>query len=194
MTLTKTATLSASLFFTSLTLPLHAAHLWDEPSAWTHDSLSYEHRDYPLFSANELSLDLGGSYVAGERGVKHLFNTNIKGHRGQWGGNFGVNYFLTKNIGVGADINMPNNGGHLVDTALADLIVRWPLGNSGFAPYLLGGAGRTTDVRWEWVGQGGLGLEFRFNRNVGLFTDGRFIWPRHSADQLMLRAGIRVAI
>ena len=95
---------------------------------------------------------------------------------------------------MGADINMPDNGGHLVDTALVDLIVRWPLGNSGFAPYLLGGAGRTTDVRWEWVGQGGLGLEFRFNRNVGLFTDGRFIWPRHSSNQLMLRAGIRIAI
>ena len=171
-----------------------AAHVWEEPRSWANDVIAYDHKDHPLFSANEISLDLGGTFTAAERGVKHLFETSLRGHRGEWGGDVGVNYFVTRYIGLGADINMPNNGGHLVDAALGSLIVRFPLGNSGFAPYLLGGAGRITEPTWEWVGQGGLGLEFRFNHNVGLFTDGRYLWPKHSSEALILRAGIRIAL
>src|SRR5664280_2882922 len=156
-------------FTTSLMLPAMlpvTAVAWStgsDASANTND------RDRPLFSANELSLDLSGSYIAQERGIEHLFETSIKHNRGTWGGNVGVNYFITQNIGVGADANMSANGGNFVDAVLGNLTLRLPLGNSGFAPYVLGGGGRTTDVTWEWVGQAGVGLEYRFSRRIGLF-------------------------
>lgn len=154
--------------------------------------MTYDHKNAPLYSANELSLDLGASYSAGQRGLEHLFKTSIKGDRGQWGGDVGLNYFFTREIGLSADINMPDNGGNLVDAVLGNVIGRLPLGNSGFAPYLFGGGGRTTDRTWEWMGQAGLGLEFRFNKTIGLYSDGRYLWPQHSAEGLLLRAGIRI--
>ena len=179
-------------FTTSLMLPAMlplSAGAWGADSG---DTANTNDQDRPLFSANELSLDLSGSYIAPERGIEHLFETSIKHDRGTWGGDVGLNYFITQNIGVGADANMSANGGNLVDAVLGNLTLRLPLGNSGFAPYVFGGGGRTTDVTWEWVGQAGVGLEYRFSRRIGLFADGRYIWPQHTADALLLRAGLRI--
>jgi hypothetical protein len=46
------------------------------------DNGKTDDHDRPLFSANELSLDLSGSYIAQERGIEHLFKTSIKHDRG----------------------------------------------------------------------------------------------------------------
>lgn len=169
-----------------------AQHIWEDPGTWAGGVISYDHKTAPLFSANELSMDLGASYFAGQRGVEHVFETNIKGARATWGGDVGLNYFITQYFGVGADVNMAANGGNLVDAVLGNMTLRLPLGNSGFAPYLLGGGGRTTDHTWTWVGQAGMGIEFRPSHNVGIFTDARFLWPQHGSDALLLRAGIRL--
>jgi hypothetical protein len=187
MTLKNFIAFTTSLMMPVMLLPFMAvaSDIVPGDSAITHD------RDRPLFSANELSLDLSGSYIAPERGIEHLFETSIKHDRGTWGGDVGVNYFMTRNIGIGVDANMSANGGNLVDAVLGDLTLRLPLGNSGFAPYVFGGGGRTTDRTWEWVGQAGLGLEYRISRNIGLFSDGRYIWPQHTSDALLLRAGLR---
>jgi hypothetical protein len=187
MTLKNIIAFTASLMLPAM-LPLTtvAGGTGSRDNGNTHD------HDRPLFSANELSLDLSGSYIAQERGIEHLFETSIKHNRGTWGGNIGVNYFITRNIGVGADASMSANGGNFVDVVLGDLILRLPLGDSGFAPYVFGGGGRTTDATWEWVGQAGVGLEYRFSRRIGLFADGRYIWPQHSPDALLLRTGVRI--
>ena len=180
------------VFTTSLMLPAVlplTGFAWGTGSG---DDANTNDHERPLFSANELSVDLSGSYIAQERGIEHLFETSIKHNRGTWGGDVGVNYFITQNIGVGADANMSANGGNFVDAVLGDLTLRLPLGNSGFAPYVLGGGGRMTDVTWEWVGQAGVGLEYRFSHRIGLFADGRCIWPEHSPDALLLRAGLRI--
>lgn len=190
MKLNKIITITASLGLTATMA--NAAHVWQDPGGWAGSTFTYDHTNVPLFSANELSLDLGASYTAGEHGLGNLFKTDIKGSRGTWGGDLGLNYFITRVIGLSADVDMPDNGGNLVDAVLGNLIVRLPLGESGFAPYLFGGGGRTTDRAWEWVGQAGLGLEFRFSHNLGLFGDGRYIWPQHGSDALLLRAGVRI--
>ena len=182
---------TASLMLTSM-MPRTAAALEDSGSAGGGGS-TYDHPNAPLFSANELSVDLSATYSASERGIEDLFETSIKGRRGTWGGDVGINYFFTREIGVGADAVMSDNGGNFVDAVLGDLILRLPIGDSGFAPYVFGGGGRTTDGTWQWVGQGGLGLEYRFTHRIGLFADGRYVWPQHNADALLLRAGIRIA-
>ena len=148
-----------NVFIASLVLP---AMLPLTTAAWgtgSGDNDNTSDHDRPLYSAHELSLDLSGSYIAQQRGIEHLFETSIKHNRGTWGGDVGVNYFITRNIGVGADANISANGGNFVDAVLGDLILRLPLGDSGFAPYVFGGGGRTTDVTWEWVGQVGLGVD-----------------------------------
>ena len=183
--------LATALVLTGVSAP--AAHVWEEPRNWASGAVTYDHKTTPLYSANELSLDLGGSYTAGQRGLNHLFDTSIKGRRGSWGGDVGLNYFITRAFGVGVDVNMPDNGGNLVDAVAANVIGRFPLGNSGFAPYVFGGGGRTTDRAWEWMGQAGLGLEFRLNHTVGIYTDGRYQWTHNTGDGLLLRAGLRIA-
>ena len=191
MRLTKIVAVTSSLLVTAASP--RTAQAWDDSANSAAAASSYDHPRAPLFSANELSVDLSGTYFTPERGLEHLFETSIKGRRGTWGGDVGINYFFTREIGVGADAIMSDNGGNFVDAVLGDLIFRLPIGDSGFAPYVFGGGGRTTDGIWQWVGQGGLGLEYRFTHRIGIFTDGRYLWPQHSPDALLLRAGIRIA-
>jgi hypothetical protein len=144
-----------------------------------------------LFSAKEISLDMFASYSAPETEFSHLFQTNIR-DGGTIAGGAGLNYFLTKAIGVGGEVNIPNNGGSFVDMVSASLIVRVPIEKASLAPYIFGGGGRTTDKVWEWTQHAGVGLEFRINRETGIFVDGRYVWADESSDSLLLRAGLRL--
>src|SRR5207248_3967864 len=137
-----------------------AAHVWEDPSAWWGGHWVYETTD--KYTPNELSFDMFGSYVHGEHHLSNLFDTNIR-HNGFWGGGVGLNYFFTHELGLGADINIPDNGHNFIDQVEGSLIARWPFEPSGFAPYIFGGGGRATDPRWEWTGHAGVGLEYRFN-------------------------------
>jgi hypothetical protein len=169
-----------------------AVHVWEDPGAWSSGVFVYDRANTPRFTASELSLDLFGSYTAGERKIEKLFETNIKGRNGNWGGGVGLNYFITREIGLGGDINMGDNRGNLVDQALGSLILRWPFEAAGIAPYVFGGGGRDFDPTWEWVGHAGVGIEYRFNPATGIFLDGRYIWPDKSSDRILLRAGLRL--
>lgn len=166
-----------------------AAHIWQDPNAWW----NYD-QNAPKYSANELSLDLFGSYLNPEGELNDLFDTNIR--HGAWGGGAGLNYFLTREFGVGADFNMSDNpGDRLVDYTIGNLYLRLPLGNSGFAPYLFGGGGRGFSPVYQWLYGGGVGLEYRFSPILGVFSDAGFLWSDRatSLDMLTIRAGLRIA-
>lgn len=105
----------------------------------------------------------------------------------------GVGYFFTRNFGVGADAYTENAGHSFVDSASGNLLVRFPLGESGFSPYLLGGGGRQFDPIELWFGQAGAGLEYRFCRNAGLFTDGRYVLTDGTPNYGLFRLGVRLA-
>src|SRR5664280_2723333 len=166
------------------------AHVWSDPGGWWGGHWTYGSAP-DLYTPNELSFDAFGSYLARERHLGKLFDTSIR-HTGVWGGGVGANYFFTREIGIGADINIPDNRGSFIDSALGNVIARLPIGNSGLAPYIFGGGGRGIDPRWEWLGDAGVGLEFRFNSLTGIFVDGRYIWADKSSDRLELRAGLRL--
>jgi hypothetical protein len=165
------------------------AHLWDDPNAWASGHFVYD-VSTPRFTAQELSFDAFGSYLAGERKFNKLFETNIR--HGTWGGGVGLNYFFLRELGLGVDMNIPDNGGNFIDSVSGSLIGRFPLGQSGWAPYIFGGGGRGTDPTWEWLGHAGVGMEYRFNPGTGIFVDGRYIWHDKSYDRLLLRAGFRL--
>ena len=163
-------------------------HVWDDPSGWWGNHWTYG--GSPLYTENELSVDAFGSYLAPERKFSHLFQTNIR-NTGSWGGGVGVNYFFLRNVGIGGDIDIPNNGGNFVDLIDGSLILRFPIDPTGLAPYIFGGGGRQTDPEWQWEEFGGVGLEFRLNPVTGVFADARYIWAQKTSDSLLLRAGLR---
>ena len=169
-----------------------AAHVWEDPNTWWSGHFLYNTPNAPKYTASELSFDMFGSYISAESHFTDLFDTNIR--HGNWGGGVGLNYFFTRELGIGTDINIGDNRGNFVDQVMGNFYARLPIGNSGFAPYAFGGGGRSTDQVWEWLLHGGIGMEYRFNPITGIFLDSRYIWHTKdgSTDRLQFRAGLRL--
>ena len=109
------------------------------------------------------------------------------------GGGLGLNYFFTRNLGVGAEAYSENTTGTFIDNASGNLILRLPLGQCGFAPYIFGGGGHQFDAAKLWFGQGGAGLEYRFTPHIGMFLDARMVWPNETKYYGVARLGVRFA-
>jgi hypothetical protein len=191
MKITKLLTFAAAVTVTTqISQAQDTVHVWDDPRGWWGNHFVYVKEGSPKFTAHELSLDLFGSYWAGQRRVEDVFETNIR--HGTWGGGAGLNYFLTREIGFGGDLNISDNDGNFVDTASGSLIARLPIESVGLAPYIFGGGTRLTEQgTWEWAGHAGIGLEFRPNPITGIFADARYIWPEDIGDSLLIRTGLR---
>ncbi|MBA4147851.1 MAG: outer membrane beta-barrel protein [Verrucomicrobia bacterium] len=147
-------------------------------------------REGDFYRANEFSFDVFGSYHRNSQNEDDFFD-QPKG--GRWGGGIGLNYFFTRNIGIGVDTSIHNNRGAFIDNASLSAIARFPIAESGFAPYILGGGGRIFDPTDAWSLHAGVGFEFRFNPNTGIFIDGRYAWGEDSNDYSLIRSGLRFA-
>ena len=173
----------------------NAQHVWEDPNGWLGNHFSYNKNNGPLYSSQEVSLDMFASYINPEGRFNDLFDTNIR--QGFWGGGAGVNYFFTRELGIGADFNISSKPDdlNLVDQVTGDVLFRLPLGNSGIAPYAIGSGGRGMSPHYEWVYGGGVGLEVRLNPTTGIFSDARFFWNDKATadDRLVIRAGVRLA-
>jgi hypothetical protein len=143
-----------------------------------------------LYRANELSLDAFGSGSLGKYSIDHLSGHRVR-HDTQLGAGLGINYFFTRNIGIGADAYSENTTGSAVDSASANLILRLPLGKSGFAPYVFGGGGFHFDAIRTQFAQAGAGIEYRFCPHMGVFIDARGVLPEHTPDYGVARLGLR---
>lgn len=205
MKMNKFAAIAAAFGF-SITAAT-AAHVWEDPSGWWDNHFYVSREKAPRFQANELTLDLFATYTAAERGIEDLFETNIRENKNpmaEWGGGVGLNYFFTRSVGIGGDVNIIDNGCKFVDSMNGSLILRFPWESAGFAPYIFGGGGRTTNPKWDWTVHAGAGLEYRFNPLTGIFADARYVWAddlagdgsgdsKFDGDHLLIRAGIRLA-
>jgi hypothetical protein len=162
-----------------------AAHIWEE-GYWSKDA------NTPKFGSQELSLDLFGSYLNPEPKLVDLFDTSIR--HGVWGGGAGLNYFFTREVGIGTDFNVSDFGANdwRVDYWVGDIYLRLPIGDT-IAPYLVG-SGRGMTPIWQWVYGGGVGVDIRFTPKIGIFSDARFLWAHEatSLDSLTIRAGLRL--
>src|SRR5215204_5445114 len=187
MKILKITTITAAVML--LTGAAQGAHMWEDPGGWWGGHFAYD-VSAPRYTGYELSFDAFGTYNAVEENLSDLFETNIR--HGIWGGGIGLNYFFTRNIGIGADANATDNGGNFIDQVSGSLLLRLPLGASGWAPYVYGGGGRGTDPEWEWLGHLGVGMEYRWNPFTGIFVDGRYVWADKTFDRLVLRAGFRL--
>lgn len=149
-------------------------------SAWN-DRMRFDREGPEAFPGNQFDVDLFGSWANHDRFGR-------KGDR--WGGGVGVDYFITRYLGVGADTYLEEwrwpyrvNG---------SLILRLPLQHRGFgfAPYGFGGGGREFKYTPQYTAHAGGGLEFRFNRYTGVFGDIRRVFTDKSPDYTMIRTGI----
>jgi hypothetical protein len=161
------------------------------------------------FRAGEWQLDLFGQWTDG----------NAPDHAGPirdhgWGGGVGVNYFFTRNWGIGIDgswlaAEEPNYGLTLAGpvapttrrTAIhhytSSLIYRFPIDSICLAPYIYAGGGVAVDGKQWAAGHAGVGVEKRLSHSVGIFTDGRWTYYGNrfgAGDQnnISVRVGVRV--
>lgn len=165
-------------------------------SAWADDRTTNDHGmkydQSGKYRANELSLDVFGSGSVGRYTIKNLSGRRVR-EDGELGAGLGLNYFFTRYIGIGGDLYSENDTGALVDSASGNLIARFPLGESGFAPYAFGGGGYQFDGLEVWFAQFGGGIEYRFTPHVGLFLDGRVVYPEETKYYGLARLGLRFA-
>lgn len=145
-----------------------------------------------LYRASELSVDVFGSGSLGKYSVDHLSTARIR-HNTRLGAGLGLTYFITRNIGLGAEAYSEDTDGLFVDSASANVTLLLPVGQSGFAPYVFGGGGQQFDLNRLSFGQAGAGIEYRFTPRVGIFTDARMVWPTETQYFGVARLGVRFA-
>jgi hypothetical protein len=158
------------------------------------------------FSDHEFQLDIFGQYSVGEGPTQvGLFRDH------GWGGGIGLNYFFSRNIGIGVDAawldakESPFSGdGFNVDNDTTtihqfsgSLIFRAPMDSACLAPYVYVGGGMAVDGEQWATAHAGVGVEYRIvPQKVGIFLDGRwtYLGDRFGQDDLnyfSTRLGVR---
>jgi hypothetical protein len=178
------------MFVGGTILMLAAMSALSQDSVTNSQSLQYDQSKY--YRCNELSLDAFGTGSLGEYTLDHPSNNRIRQNT-KFGAGAGINYFITRYIGIGADAYSENTTGAFVDSASGSLILRLPLGQSGFAPYIFGGGGYQFDMAKQGFAQAGGGMEYRFTPHVGVFIDARGVVPRETKYYGVGRLGLRFA-
>jgi len=150
------------------------------------------HADDDKYRARETTLDLFGSGSVGQETINHITDERVRDDL-RIGAGAGLNYFVTRNLGFGGEAYSENTGHSFLDNASASLIGRFPLGQSGFAPYLYGGGGRQFDPTLLNFLHAGGGLEYRFTQKLGIFLDGRYVFTDETENHGLGRVGLRFA-
>ena len=148
-------------------------------------------RHWMAYNAQEVLFSIFGTGTVGESTLRDPSSRRIK-RDGNLGAGGALSYFFHRNVGIEGYAYSESTGGrHFVDHVGADVIGRFPLGNSGVAPYIFGGAGRQFDPVIQWTWDAGAGLEWRFLEHVGVFADARFVWCDETKDYGMGRLGVK---
>lgn len=92
-----------------------------------------------------------------------------------FGAGVSMAYFFTDNFALEYSYSWVDSRTDRHINAL-DLLYRFPLGNTCWAPYLMGGAGLNSDSDNVGVFRAGAGVEYRLANCVGLFVDYAHHW------------------
>jgi hypothetical protein len=144
------------------------------------------------FRADELNVDLFGGLTVSEDVIDNISRQRVEDN-GRLGAGAGATYFISRHVGIGGEGYSENTAHSLVDHASGSLVIRFPLGESGIAPYIFGGAGHIFDPLPATSGHGGGGIEFRLNPRFGIFADARMVFTDKLGNYGLGRAGIRLA-
>jgi Outer membrane protein beta-barrel domain len=169
-----------------------------------------------LYRDHEWQIDVFGAYAPSGPDAGRFLGNHA------WGGGAGISYFFTRNFGLGLEGSALRGTGERSNHDVSgdfglNLIGRLPIANSGWAPYEFAGIGgfvpgsgnnvfNTTingfsrtirghnneDILFQ--GHVGLGVEYRFTRNIGVFADGRYTFVENwQNDYGLIRTGVRFA-
>jgi hypothetical protein len=144
-----------------------------------------------LFHPNEFTLDLFGSVSIGQETIDNISGDRIEDD-GRLGLGLGANYFFHRLLGIGADAYTENAGHSFVDNTSGNLIFRLPFDRIHLAPYAYGGGGYQFDPSGLWFAQAGAGLEVRFSKVCGIFTDARYVFTDGTQNFGVGRLGLRL--
>ncbi len=137
--------------------------------------------DYEPFPANQLSLQAFGTYATRDR----------EGARTDMGGGgLGVTYFFLRYVGIGADSYIEEWKWPYRVNGSAILRLPLPEQFSNLAVYGFGGGGRQFKDIPQFTWHGGGGLEYKLNRQWGLFADAREVFPDKTPNYTLVRAGV----
>lgn len=165
-----------------------------------------------LYDGGELQIDLFGAYAFEGFEDGTFFGDDV------FGGGLGVNYYFTPHFGIGVEGMLFDTDGDSFGSTAANAFLRLPISNSGLALYTFAGAGVVMnadkvssddlrDVRSRAVDDDdptgledalfeahiGVGIEYRFNPRLGIFSDLRHTFVEDDADNYTsARAGIRI--
>jgi opacity protein-like surface antigen len=130
-----------------------------------------------LFNSGELGLTISSGYDVGSANKingKTLFSAPY-----DFNLSVGAFWFPWRNLGVEASIPVYNTTGVSVDEIQSGVVIRLPLSKDArvlknISPYIgLGGAYNWRDEQnWAYVGK--LGVDLRFNKKWGVFTEGAY--------------------
>jgi hypothetical protein len=135
----------------------------------------------PCFKDTELQLDVFANYVWGDGS-----------HGDGFGGGLGVNYFFTRNIGIGVSGSLRDGDFSGIWNVDVDLIARFPIeGSVCIAPYILAGGGIETNGTTVGTWNVGGGLEWRATPSFGIYGEGRYTWAAADEDSAQARLGLR---
>jgi hypothetical protein len=135
------------------------------------------------FNEHEWQVDIFGQYSVGN-GPEHAGIFRDHG----WGGGIGINYFFTRNLGIGVDaawlyakespsLQDEDRGDHTtIHNFSGSLIYRFPIDSACVAPYIYAGGGAAVDGEQWASAHGGLGVEYRYAQNRGVFVDARWTY------------------
>jgi hypothetical protein len=126
-----------------------------------------------------------------------------KNGRPGWGGGIGVNYIFARYFGIGVEQdlvgrNSNGSGAYAEWATLGNLFLRYPICSLNLAPYaVIGGGALYGTSKGIGVGTVGGGLEWRFDENISVFSDARWLYTGNGNNDyngaVLGRAGVRVA-
>ena len=138
------------------------------------------------YSANEFSVATFGTYQV----------SGVKPASGDYGAGIETTYFVTRSLGasLATSKNEVNRGAFFQNLSIAP-VIRFPIKNSGLAPYIFGGLGFDFEKSNDRYYFAGAGLGYKFTRHVGAFADGQYVWRASLRgvpdDSALVRAGLR---
>ena len=162
--------------FAGLMLMLSVAQSADWNERWRYDRNAAD-----KFKEPDMTLDLFGTWADHDRfGAKDE----------NFGGGLGLTYYITRFVGISGDSYIEEWKAPY--RANGNLLLRIPIGQSGLAPYAIGGGGRQWKYVPQWTYHGGGGLQLKLNPYTALFGDWRRVFPEDTPDYHLVRFGLNV--
>ncbi len=116
-----------------------SAYAGDTYVATTNKNVVQTEARYSLYPDHEWTIDLFGTYAFTQSNSDTILGDHA------FGGGLAANYFFTKNIGLGIEgqalKNQRGSGDDVTGSGALNLFYRYPIGDSGWAPYAYVGGG-----------------------------------------------------